>query len=51
MCSSDLEQEKLAGEIAALEKELAELAGSDDSFLATRARLSDELSAVRMQRL
>ena len=45
------EQEKLAGEIAALEKELAELAGSDDSFLATRARLSDELSAVRMQRL
>ena len=45
------EQEKLAGEIAALEKELAQLAGSDDSFLATRARLSDELSAVRMQRL
>ena len=45
------EQEKLAGEIAALEKELAELAGSDDSFLTTRARLSDELSAVRMQRL
>ncbi|HJA25099.1 MAG TPA: chromosome segregation protein SMC [Candidatus Fournierella merdigallinarum] len=45
------EEARLAAEIEKLEAELARLSGSDDSFLATRARLSDELSAVRMQRL
>lgn len=45
------EQARLAAEIARLEQELAALAGTDDSFLATRARLSDQLSQVRLQRL
>lgn len=45
------EDERLAGEIAALEQELAALAGSDDSFLATRTRLSDELGEKRLARL
>ena len=45
------EETRLGEQIAALEAELAELAGSDDSFLATRARLSDELSETRLARL
>ncbi len=45
------EEQRLAAEIGKLEAELAQLAGSDDSFLATRARLSDELSEKRMARL
>ena len=45
------EESRLGEQIAALEAELAELAGSDDSFLATRARLSDELSETRLARL
>lgn len=49
--AASAEERRLSGEIAALEKELTELAGSDDSFLATRSRLSEELSQARMQRL
>lgn len=45
------EEARLGEQIAALEAELTELAGSDDSFLATRARLSDELSETRLARL
>lgn len=45
------EEQRLAQEIARLETELSEIAGSDDSFLATRSRLSDELGTVRMEKL
>ena len=45
------EESRLGEQITALEAELTELAGSDDSFLATRARLSDELSDARLDRL
>lgn len=45
------EEQRLAVEIARLEAELSEIAGSDDSFLTTRSRLSDELSTLRMDKL
>ena len=45
------EDARLGDEIAHLEAQLADLAGSDDEFLATRARLSDELSEKRLARL
>ena len=45
------EDARLGEEIAHLEAQLADLAGSDDEFLATRARLSDELSEKRLARL
>ncbi|MCI6740134.1 MAG: chromosome segregation protein SMC [Bacteroidales bacterium] len=45
------ELERLAGEIQKLEGELNQLEGSDDSFLTTRSRLSEELTAARMDRL
>ena len=45
------ELNRLAGEIQKLEGELNQLEGSDDSFLATRSRLSEELTAARMDRL
>lgn len=44
-------QQALAREIAGQEEELAALAGSDDSFLQLRGRLSDEMAARRMEKL
>lgn len=41
----------LERESEALERELRELSGSDDDFLATRARLADELSELKLQSL
>ncbi len=43
--------EQLAKAIAQLEEELALLSGSDDSFLAGRAALSEQLSGLRLDRL
>ena len=45
------EDARLGEEIGHLEAQLADLAGSDDEFLATRARLSEELSEKRLARL
>ena len=45
------ESGRLAADSAALEQELSALSGSDDSFLATRQRLSDELSELKLRRL
>ena len=42
---------ELAARIAALEQELAALAGEDDSFLTTRQQLSEVLSAKRLEQL
>jgi chromosome segregation protein len=42
---------RLARDTAQLEEELRAITGSDDSFLATRTRLSDELSNLKLQRL
>lgn len=47
-------QEKLAqleADTQRLETELETIAGSDDSFLATRTRLSDELSEIKLKKL
>ena len=43
--------EKLASEIADLEEQLGKISGSDDNFLAGRSALSDQLSALSLQRL
>ena len=45
------EENRLADEIGELERELEELSGSDDAFLETRARLSEELGDQRLARL
>ena len=42
---------RLAGEIQCREAELARISGDDDSFLASRSTLSDQLSQIRMDRL
>lgn len=44
-------EEKLAGDIAAMEEQLALLSGSDDNFLAGRAALSEQLSDLRLEHL
>ncbi len=43
--------EQLSGQIEAMEAELARISGDDDSFLAHRSRLSDELAQARMDKL
>lgn len=48
---SDQALTRLNAEIAQLEAELTAISGDDDSFLATRTRLSDELSSLRLQQL
>lgn len=45
------EEKRLLEQSAVLEKELAALSEGDDSFLTTRARLSDEISELRLQML
>lgn len=45
------EDERIAAQLEAFSKELSEITAGDDSFLQTRSRLSDELSAARMERL
>lgn len=45
------ENERLSAEIKTLEAELSAISGDDDSFLATRTRLSDELGTLRLKKL
>lgn len=49
--AAQAESLRLAAEIQKLEGELAQISGNDDSFLATRSRLSDELAQARMEKL
>ncbi len=51
IAESEAESTRVAQEIAALEAELSGLADGDDSFLETRARLSDEISECKLARL
>ena len=51
IAESEAESARVAQEIAALEAELSGLADGDDSFLETRARLSDEISECKLARL
>nr|WP_207721060.1 chromosome segregation protein SMC [Anaerofilum hominis] len=51
IAQSEAESARVAQEISALEAELTGLADGDDSFLETRARLSDEISECKLARL
>lgn len=48
---SRAQSEQLAAESTALEGELSALADGDDDFLATRSRMSDEMSECKLARL
>jgi chromosome segregation protein len=49
--NEDAEEARLAGEIERLSTELHTISAGDDSFLATRTRLSEELSQKKLERL